>query len=90
MARQCGYYVVNVEGRRFGSVTTGTHIMRSDSPAIPGAVWSAIAGFTGVGSNGKQTLCGKWAARYVDVFEPREASCRECKKRWQVATGAQR
>lgn len=33
----------------------------------------------------KSTLCGLAATRYVDVFDPSEASCRECRKRWQLA-----
>jgi len=35
----------------------------------------------GVGS----TLCGLGVARIVDVFEPSEASCRECKRRYEIA-----
>jgi len=31
------------------------------------------------------TLCGLLAGRRVDVFTPDEASCRECRKRWQLA-----
>jgi hypothetical protein len=33
----------------------------------------------------KVTLCGLPATRYVNVFTPAEASCRECRKRWQLA-----
>jgi hypothetical protein len=46
-------------------------------------VVSNIVGFGG--GTTKQTLCGLTATRYVNVFTPFEASCRECKKRWQIA-----
>jgi hypothetical protein len=36
---------------------------------------------------GRTTLCGRDVSRRIDIFEPREASCRECKRRWQIATG---
>jgi len=33
---------------------------------------------------GKQTLCGRWAGRYVNVVQPSEASCRQCRSEWQL------
>ena len=75
------YYVVNAgRGRSY------THIMNSKSPSIPGLgtfVVSNVVAFGG--GTTKQTLCGLTATRYVNVFTPSEASCRECKKRWQLA-----
>jgi hypothetical protein len=74
------YYVVNAGRGR------SAHIMKSNSPSIPGVgtfVVSNIVGFGG--GTTKQTLCGLTATRYVNVFTPFEASCRECKKRWQIA-----
>ncbi len=67
------YYVVNAGRGR------STHIMKSSSSYTPGMVSSVVTGFV------KVTLCGLQATRYVDVFQPSEASCRECKKRWQIA-----
>jgi hypothetical protein len=78
------YYVVNA-----GRGRSSTHIMKSTSPSIPGLgtfVVSNVVGFGG--GTTKQTLCGLTATRYVNVFAPSEASCRECKKRWQLATRA--
>jgi hypothetical protein len=75
------YYVVNA-----GRGRSSTHIMKSKSPSIPGLgtfVVSNIVAFGG--GTTKQTLCGLTATRYVNVFTPSEASCRECKKRWQLA-----
>lgn len=75
------YYVVNA-----GRGRSSTHIMKSTSSSIPGLgtfVVSNVAGFGG--GTTKQTLCGLTATRYVNVFTPSEASCRECKKRWQLA-----
>jgi hypothetical protein len=74
------YYVVNARNSRGGVTSRATHIMKSGSASTPGMVSAAVVGY------GKQTLCGQWAGRYVDVFQPSEASCRECRKRWQVAT----
>jgi hypothetical protein len=68
------YYVVNTGRGR------GTHIMLSNSPHMPGVITQLI-----VGVPGKTTLCGLPATRYVNVFSPAEASCRECRKRWQLA-----
>jgi hypothetical protein len=78
------YYVVNA-----GRGRSSTHIMKSTSPSIPGLgtfVVSNVAAFGG--GTTKQTLCGLTATRYVNVFTPSEASCRECKKRWQLAVRA--
>ena len=70
------YYVVNVGRGR------ATHIMKSSSASIPGMASQVITGYA------KSTLCGLTASRYVNVFTPSEASCRECKKRWQLAVTA--
>jgi hypothetical protein len=73
------YYVVNAGRGR------STHIMKSKSPSIPGVgtfLFSNIVGFGG--GTVKYTLCGLSATRYVNVFTPSEASCRECRKRWQL------
>ena len=39
---------------------------------------------------GRTTLCGRDVSRSIDIFEPREAGCRECKRRWELATGHRR
>jgi hypothetical protein len=49
---------------------------------VPGAANQLITGYV------KTTLCGLTASRYVNVFTPSEASCRECKRRWQLAVAA--
>ncbi|GEM_PF-6264058 len=74
------YYVVNARNSRGGITSRATHIMKSGNASTPGIVSAVVVGY------GKQTLCGQWAGRYVDVFQPSEASCRECRKRWQLAT----
>src|ERR1700730_12068124 len=77
------YYVVNAGRGR------STHIMKSNSPSIPGVgtfVVSNVVGFGG--GTTKETLCGLTATRYVNVFTPAEATCRECRKRWQFAVRA--
>lgn len=48
-------------------------------------VVGAVLGLGGV----KSTLCGLWAGRHVEVFKPSEASCRECRKRYQLAMAKQ-
>lgn len=68
------YYVVNV-GRG-----QATHIMESTSPRTPHGVTATYF------AANKFTLCGLNATRYMNVFAPSEASCRECRKRWQLAT----
>lgn len=83
MTRPQQYYVVNA-----GRGRSATHIMRSTSastphPLSPGSIIAELLWFGGVG---KETLCGLIATRHVDVFRPSEASCRECRKRWQLAT----
>jgi hypothetical protein len=79
-----GYYVVNARTAR-GSITAGTHIMRSNNPKTPGLASDLAADFLYFGSTIKHTLYGRQAGRYVNVFAPAEASCRECRKRWQLA-----
>lgn len=81
------YYVVNIRAGRGRTPGTGTHIMKSGNPRIPGIgtfVLSNVLAFGG--GTEKTTLCGRIAARHVDVFTPAEASCRECRKRWQLAS----
>jgi hypothetical protein len=77
------YYVVNAGRGR------STHIMKSKSPSTPNPLspGSIAAQLLWFGGNPKFTLCGLQATRYVDVFSPSEASCRECRKRWQAAGG---
>ena len=53
--------------------------MLSNSPRMQGLTSLAWSGAYEV------TLCWLPATRYVDVFTPAEASCRECRKRWQLA-----
>jgi hypothetical protein len=77
------FYVVNAG--RFGSTSRATHIMQSSSPSTPnprspGGVISQLLWF---GGNAKTTLCGLQATRHVDAFQPAEASCRECRRRWE-------
>jgi hypothetical protein len=73
------YYVVNAGRGR------STHIMKSKSPSIPGVGTFLVSNIVGFGGGTvKYTLCGLAATRYVDVFTPSEASCRECRKRWQL------
>ena len=79
-AARFSYYVVNA-----GRGRSSTHIMRSTSPrtpnpASPGGIAAELLWF---GGSAKTTLCGLAATRYVDVFSPSQASCRECKARWQ-------
>lgn len=81
-----GYYVVNVRNSRGGATSRATHIMQSGSPDTPGVASAVVVGgVLGWGSGTKSTLCGLWAGRHVEVFQPAEASCRECRKRYQLA-----
>src|ERR1700730_3979677 len=60
--------------------------MKSKSPSIPGVgtfVLSNVVGFGG--GTTKETLCGLTATRYVNVFTSSEASCRECRRRWELS-----
>jgi hypothetical protein len=77
------YYVVNA-GR-----VRSTHIMKSKSPSISGLGTFIVSNvlFFG-GGTVKSTLCGLQATRYVNVFKPEEASCRECRRRWQLEVAA--
>lgn len=38
---------------------------------------------------GGDTLCSLQATRHVNVYTPSEASCRECRKRWELAVAAE-
>jgi hypothetical protein len=85
MGRPQNYYVVNA-----GRGRSATHIMQSrtpstPNPASPGSILAQLLWF---GGNAKPTLCGLPAARHVNVFTPGEASCRECRRRWELATKA--
>lgn len=75
------YYVVNAGRGR------STHIMKSKNPTTPNPLspGSIAAELLWFGGNPKFTLCGLQATRYVNVFSPSEASCRECRRRWQLA-----
>lgn len=79
------FYVVNA-----GRGRSSTHIMQSKSPKLAkqqrGIAYDVAIGFYGAP---KYTLCGLQATRHVNVFIPDEASCRECKKRWQLAQAAE-
>ena len=79
------YYVVNAGRGR------STHIMKSNSPSTPNPMspGSIAAQLIWFGGNAKSTLCGLQATRYVNVFTPAEASCRECKKRWELSVKAE-
>lgn len=73
------YYAVNAGRGR------STHIMKSKNLSIPGVGKFLISNIVGFGGGTvKYTLCGLAATRYVSVFTPSEASCRECRKRWQL------
>jgi hypothetical protein len=82
MGRPQNYYVVNA-----GRGRSATHIMQSKSPRTPNPLspGSITAQLLWFGGNPKDTLCGLIATRHVDVFSPAEASCRECRRRWQLA-----
>lgn len=79
------YYVVNAGRGR------STHIMESSSPGTPNpaSLEGMVAELLWFGGKAKSTLCGLQASRHVDVFAPAEASCRECKKRWQLKVAAE-
>lgn len=59
------------------------HLMRSKNPSTPNPASSGsiLAQLLWFGGNGKRTLCGRQATRWVGVFAPREATCRECRRR---------
>jgi hypothetical protein len=79
------YYVVNAGRGR------STHIMKSKSPSTPNPLspGSIAADLLWFGGNPKYTFCGLHATRHVNVFSPSEASCRECRRRWQLALAAE-
>jgi hypothetical protein len=74
--------------RRDGHPITRTRY-RVVSPAGYGLGFVKVPGTTHVSSSKWpfQTLCGLPAGPNVDVFEPQEVSCRECRRRWERATG---
>lgn len=57
------------------------------NPLSPGSVAAQLIWF---GGNAKDTLCGLAATRYVSVFTPDEASCRECRRRYVLAVAAEK
>lgn len=65
------YHVVNL----YGSRSRATHVVkcwgRYQAPAL--------------GMGIKHTLCGQSGGRYVPVFQPGEVSCRECRRRYEIA-----
>ena len=76
------FYVVNAAGGGRQS----THIVNANrrtpyhpNPWHPGNLIMQLT--TGISP---VMLCGLRAGRRVDVFTPDEASCRECRKRWQL------
>jgi hypothetical protein len=81
-----GYYVVNVMNSRGKGTSRATHIMDSSSPDTPGFPSALTAGTVlAAGRGPRNTLCGLLAGRHVDVFQPPEASCPECRKRYRLA-----
>lgn len=91
------FYVVNAASGKgnllpvLGGSTQGTHVMKSKNAAIPGVGTFLLSNTIGFGGGTtKPTLCGRVAARYVDVFAPGEVSCRECRRRWRLEVAAER
>lgn len=75
------FYVANAAGGGRDS----THIVNTNlrtpyhpNPWHPGNLIYTLTNFW------PATLCGLRAGRRVNVFTPEEASCRECRKRWQL------
>ena len=74
------FYVANAAGERRDS----THIVNASrtpydpNPWHPGNLIYTLTNFW------PTTLGGLRASRRVEVFTPDEASCRECRKRWQL------
>jgi len=80
-----GYYVVNAMNSRGKVTSRATHIMHSssaDTPGFPSALTDGT--LLAAGRGPKSTLCGLLAGRHVDVFQPAEAACPECRKRYQL------
>lgn len=58
------------------------HIMKSLTPGTPNFVNTVVTGYS------KTTLCNKPATGAVaGIFAVSEATCRECRRRWEMATG---
>lgn len=78
--RQVGWQQDRDRGKQLWVVQSGgstvLHLMWSRSPGTP----SYVSAYLLLGAV-KTTLCGKHATRHVEVFEPREVTCRECKRR---------
>jgi hypothetical protein len=81
------FYIVNVQTAGFQPVAPGElgilrhrahgtalHLARAIRPGRP---------------PGSMTLCGRIAvrARELTIFSPDEVTCRECRRRWEIATG---
>ncbi|HEX2744928.1 MAG TPA: hypothetical protein VHN16_11065 [Streptosporangiaceae bacterium] len=76
------FYVVNAAwaGRQATHIVNGSMRTPYDpNPWHPGNLFVQLRSF-----GGPTTLCGLRAGRRVHVFGPEEASCRECRKRWQL------
>jgi hypothetical protein len=74
------YYVVNVgRGRATTHISKGVRSAGLIETLATGQDRAVIG----------QTLCGLGATRLVEVFPPAEATCRECKRRWQLEIAAE-
>jgi hypothetical protein len=76
-ARPRGFIVVKVStspmslrARMTGKETQALHLASAGSKML----------------NGGTTLCGKpWTRSLAGIFTPQDATCKECKRRWQIA-----
>lgn len=75
---QANYYIVNADRSQ------ALHVMYSRNSSTPSGFWAGLSVFS---PQPKETLCGRAAIRPVPVFSPEEATCRECRRRWEIATG---
>jgi hypothetical protein len=76
-AKQYQYHACYARARGiFSNESTAIHVMRG---AVHGALLNIALG------QDQYTLCGRLATRHIDIFKPSEATCRECKRRWQLA-----
>jgi hypothetical protein len=75
------FFVVNTGRGR------ATHVMLSKTSSTPNplSLGGIAAQLIWFGGNAKSTLCGLAATRYVSVFTPDEASCRECRRHYALA-----
>jgi DNA-directed RNA polymerase subunit RPC12/RpoP len=79
------YYVVNA-GRG-----QSTHIIKAKRPSGPNPQSPESITAQAVLSGGKPnvTLCGLQATAYVNMSNPDEVSCPECRRRWHLAAAAE-